>query len=89
LLLNNYLILFEIDSPGVPPSANAHELFRGFSFVDPTLLDDEQPSAIMERIPEPMKVICFSYLFLSVLLLITNINTKIVCVCVLISSLHI
>ncbi|KAM3964967.1 LOW QUALITY PROTEIN: ribosomal protein S6 kinase II [Aphomia sociella] len=29
------------DSPGVPASANAHELFRGFSFVAPCLLDDE------------------------------------------------
>ncbi|XP_011860408.1 PREDICTED: ribosomal protein S6 kinase 2 beta [Vollenhovia emeryi] len=28
------------DSPGVPPSANAHELFRGFSFVAPGLLAD-------------------------------------------------
>lgn len=28
------------DSPGVPPSATAHELFRGFSFVAPGLLDD-------------------------------------------------
>lgn len=28
------------DSPGVPPSANAHELFRGFSFVAPCLLAD-------------------------------------------------
>jgi p90 ribosomal S6 kinase len=32
--------LEHIDSPGVPPSANAHELFRGFSFVAPTLLED-------------------------------------------------
>ncbi|XP_074601761.1 ribosomal protein S6 kinase II isoform X2 [Brevipalpus obovatus] len=29
------------DSPGVPPSANAHELFRGFSFIAPMLLADE------------------------------------------------
>lgn len=29
-----------LDSPGVPPSANAHELFRGFSFVAPGLLDE-------------------------------------------------
>ena len=29
------------DSPGVPPSANAHELFRGFSFVAPNLYLDE------------------------------------------------
>ncbi|EZA53780.1 hypothetical protein DMN91_011796 [Ooceraea biroi] len=28
------------DSPGVPPSANAHELFRGFSFIAPCLLAD-------------------------------------------------
>ena len=27
------------DSPGVPPSATAHELFRGFSYIAPTLLD--------------------------------------------------
>lgn len=27
------------DSPGVPPSATAHELFRGFSYVAPTLID--------------------------------------------------
>ncbi|KAK7605260.1 hypothetical protein V9T40_007118 [Parthenolecanium corni] len=31
------------DSPGIPPSANAHELFRGFSFVAPCLLDDDNP----------------------------------------------
>ncbi|KAF4527281.1 hypothetical protein B566_EDAN007002 [Ephemera danica] len=43
------------DSPGVPPSANAHELFRGFSFVDPCLLDEQQQSQAHERIPEPMK----------------------------------
>ncbi|KAK3097834.1 hypothetical protein FSP39_013613 [Pinctada imbricata] len=27
------------DSPGIPPSATAHELFRGFSFVAPALLE--------------------------------------------------
>jgi len=30
------------DSPGVPPSAAAHELFRGFSYVAPGLLLDGQ-----------------------------------------------
>ncbi|XP_042213942.1 ribosomal protein S6 kinase alpha-3-like isoform X3 [Homarus americanus] len=29
------------DSPGVPPSANAHQMFKGFSFVAPFLLDDQ------------------------------------------------
>lgn len=32
------------DSPGIPPSANAHELFRGFSFVAPCLLDENEIS---------------------------------------------
>ncbi|KAK5649800.1 hypothetical protein RI129_000829 [Pyrocoelia pectoralis] len=31
------------DSPGVPASATAHELFRGFSFVAPGLLDGAVP----------------------------------------------
>lgn len=29
------------DSPGVPPSAGAHQLFRGFSFIASTLLEEE------------------------------------------------
>ncbi|XP_071255947.1 ribosomal protein S6 kinase alpha-6 isoform X2 [Salvelinus alpinus] len=29
------------DSPGIPPSANAHQLFKGFSFVAPASLDDK------------------------------------------------
>ncbi|KAG7299056.1 hypothetical protein JYU34_017531 [Plutella xylostella] len=29
------------DSPGVPASANAHELFRGFSFIAPGLLNND------------------------------------------------
>ncbi|KAI0207595.1 Ribosomal protein S6 kinase 2 alpha [Lamellibrachia satsuma] len=29
------------DSPGVPPSATAHELFRGFSYIAPVLLDEK------------------------------------------------
>ncbi|XP_043277250.1 ribosomal protein S6 kinase 2 beta isoform X2 [Venturia canescens] len=32
------------DSPGVPPSASAHELFRGFSFIAPGLLEDHTKS---------------------------------------------
>jgi hypothetical protein len=29
------------DSPAIPPSATAHELFRGFSFVSQTILEEE------------------------------------------------
>ena len=31
------------DSPGVPPSATAHELFRGFSYVATNFTDEEHP----------------------------------------------
>jgi len=37
------------DSPGVPPSATAHELFRGFSYVAPSLLDDIDDSTAVVR----------------------------------------
>ncbi|KAM0735626.1 Ribosomal protein S6 kinase alpha-3 [Formica fusca] len=36
------------DSPGVPPSATAHELFRGFSFVAPCLLTDVDHAKLSE-----------------------------------------
>jgi p90 ribosomal S6 kinase len=47
------------DSPCVPPSANAHELFRGFSFVAPCLIGEEdilnlqQPSTLPTKATEP------------------------------------
>ncbi|KAG1958537.1 ribosomal protein S6 kinase alpha-1 [Pimephales promelas] len=31
------------DSPGIPPSANAHQLFRGFSFVATGVEEESQP----------------------------------------------
>ncbi|KAL6438116.1 hypothetical protein ACFW04_004387 [Cataglyphis niger] len=37
------------DSPGVPPSATAHELFRGFSFVAPCLLTDADHAKLSEN----------------------------------------
>ncbi|XP_015752403.1 PREDICTED: ribosomal protein S6 kinase alpha-3-like [Acropora digitifera] len=33
--------LFDVDSPAIPPSATCHQLFRGFSFVDPILVEEE------------------------------------------------
>jgi len=35
-----FFIIIVVDSPGVPASANAHELFRGFSFIAPCLLEE-------------------------------------------------
>ncbi|KAI5639474.1 protein kinase domain-containing protein [Phthorimaea operculella] len=37
------------DSPGVPASANAHELFRGFSFVAPCLLTEENNKTVTNQ----------------------------------------
>lgn len=54
------------DSPGIPVSATSREVFRGFSYVDPTLLDEErrmslgqqtQPSIIhMSTLGSPLPV---------------------------------
>lgn len=40
-----FLLSLVPDSPGVPPSATAHELFRGFSYVAPPLI--QSPAAAM------------------------------------------
>ena len=45
-----YFLFGCTDSPGIPPSAHAHELFRGFSFIAPALLENEpgtQPEEII------------------------------------------
>uniref|UniRef100_A0A8C7MP45 non-specific serine/threonine protein kinase n=1 Tax=Oncorhynchus kisutch TaxID=8019 RepID=A0A8C7MP45_ONCKI len=38
-------------SPGIPPSANAHQLFKGFSFVAPASLDDKKGSPLLSILP--------------------------------------
>lgn len=39
------------DSPGVPPSANAHQLFKGFSFVATTAVEDHKISPLTNILP--------------------------------------
>ncbi|KAK6473639.1 ribosomal protein S6 kinase alpha-6 isoform X1 [Huso huso] len=39
------------DSPGVPPSANAHQLFKGFSFVAPVSLEESKGSSHVNILP--------------------------------------
>ncbi|XP_060612281.1 ribosomal protein S6 kinase alpha-6 [Anolis sagrei] len=39
------------DSPGVPPSANAHQLFKGFSFVATTAIEDHKISPLNNILP--------------------------------------
>ena len=41
-----------IDSPGVPASAKAHELFRGFSYVAPMILHHSQDN----KVPNVLKI---------------------------------
>uniref|UniRef100_A0A7N8YHW2 non-specific serine/threonine protein kinase n=1 Tax=Mastacembelus armatus TaxID=205130 RepID=A0A7N8YHW2_9TELE len=38
------------DSPGIPPSANAHQLFKGFSFVAPTPMDENKSSPLVTNV---------------------------------------
>nr|XP_019940657.1 PREDICTED: ribosomal protein S6 kinase alpha-1 isoform X1 [Paralichthys olivaceus] len=42
------------DSPGVPPSAGAHQLFRGFSFIASTLLEEEGSVEPVQPPPHPV-----------------------------------
>uniref|UniRef100_A0A3B1JCC5 non-specific serine/threonine protein kinase n=1 Tax=Astyanax mexicanus TaxID=7994 RepID=A0A3B1JCC5_ASTMX len=42
------------DSPGVPPSADAHKLFRGFSFVATAMLDDVGGEETVQQPPHPV-----------------------------------
>ncbi|XP_060609701.1 ribosomal protein S6 kinase alpha-2 isoform X2 [Anolis sagrei] len=42
------------DSPGVPPSANAHNLFRGFSFVASTLVQEPAQQELHKVIVHPI-----------------------------------
>lgn len=37
-------MMYFSDSPGIPPSANAHQLFRGFSFV--AIASDDESQAM-------------------------------------------
>ncbi|MEE6496463.1 hypothetical protein FKM82_002372 [Ascaphus truei] len=39
------------DSPGVPPSANAHQLFKGFSFVATSGIDEHTISSLASVLP--------------------------------------
>lgn len=53
----NFLTKFSalpLDSPGVPPSAGAHQLFRGFSFIASTLLEEEGSEEPAKPQPHPV-----------------------------------
>uniref|UniRef100_A0A8C1PSW0 non-specific serine/threonine protein kinase n=1 Tax=Cyprinus carpio TaxID=7962 RepID=A0A8C1PSW0_CYPCA len=43
------------DSPGVPPSAGAHQLFRGFSFVATAMLEEEGKEEPSQPPPHPVQ----------------------------------
>lgn len=47
------------DSPGVPPSANAHQLFKGFSFVATTAVEDHKISPLTNILPIVQVTITF------------------------------
>jgi len=45
------------DSPGAPPSATAHELFRGFSYIAPLMLNELHSSAAAAKQPTTTRLI--------------------------------
>ncbi|KAM9774767.1 ribosomal protein S6 kinase alpha-3 [Syngnathus typhle] len=50
------------DSPGVPPSANAHQLFRGFSFVAITEEETQpMPNTIVQQLHRSTSQFCDTY----------------------------
>uniref|UniRef100_A0A7N6FIM4 non-specific serine/threonine protein kinase n=1 Tax=Anabas testudineus TaxID=64144 RepID=A0A7N6FIM4_ANATE len=51
------------DSPGIPPSANAHQLFKGFSFVAPTPMDENKSSPLNILPIVQVNIQCFSDLY--------------------------
>ncbi|CAH2221643.1 ribosomal S6 kinase alpha-1 isoform X1 [Pelobates cultripes] len=54
------------DSPGIPPSAGAHQLFRGFSFVAPTLDQENKRSPVGSTMLSLPKVCSKNVLFIDV-----------------------
>ena len=48
------LWLLPADSPGVPPSANAHHLFRGFSFVASSLVQEPSQQDLHKATVHPI-----------------------------------
>ncbi|KAM9320715.1 ribosomal protein S6 kinase alpha-1 isoform 2-T2 [Gastrophryne carolinensis] len=56
------------DSPGIPPSAGAHQLFRGFSFVAPSLIDKDSVA------PPPLSFIV--YILICIFFSFTKIPSK-------------
>jgi hypothetical protein len=46
------------DSPGVPPSANAHHLFRGFSFVASSLVQEPSQQDVPKAPIHPIVQVC-------------------------------
>lgn len=50
----SWFLLRPSDSPGVPPSAGAHQLFRGFSFIASSLLDEEGSEEPVKPLPHPV-----------------------------------
>jgi len=67
LVYNTRLPHYLLDSPGVPPSAGAHQLFRGFSFIASTLLEEEGSVESVKPPPHPVVQvrtrICFTMFF--------------------------
>jgi hypothetical protein len=54
------------DSPGAPVSAKSHQLFKGFSFVAPSMIEEESDdSGVDSGVSSSVSsVVCYCYHFL-------------------------
>uniref|UniRef100_A0A8R1TQR8 non-specific serine/threonine protein kinase n=1 Tax=Onchocerca volvulus TaxID=6282 RepID=A0A8R1TQR8_ONCVO len=51
------------DSPALPPSAATHELFRGFSYVAPSVLSNDKPNSSVNIVTSHLQGVEKTYIF--------------------------
>ena len=71
LFIDSYLASCS-DSPGVPPSANAHNLFRGFSFVASNLVQEPPQQELHKVTIHPIVQVKMSLVGFGILLLCSS-----------------
>ena len=61
-MCSHWFVFTWLDSPAIPPSAGAHQLFRGFSYIDPTLLEEATKEAESNNSHQsPKEQVCISF----------------------------
>jgi len=61
----DFVFFLRTDSPGAPPSATAHELFRGFSFIAPIVLHEDAAPKPAVRNTQVISSVSVGFLLMS------------------------